>query len=64
MTSDYFSIRLPGLLNSIQNNDQADWKSLFIGHIGSGFGPRALPVIIPRAAFIRQPPAASPPSGS
>ena len=34
MTTDYFSIRLPGLLNHFENNYPADWKSHVIGHIG------------------------------
>ena len=35
MTSDYFPIRLPGLITYIQHNKPAEWGSYLIGQIGS-----------------------------
>ena len=35
MTSDYFPIRLPGLITYIQHNKPAEWGGYLIGQIGS-----------------------------
>ena len=34
-SSDYFPLRLPGLLTHIQRNKPAEWENYFIGQIGS-----------------------------